>query len=86
MTYTGDFHDRLSTAELIDAAIAHDAANPYVLALADRLQAALAALDDLEDERRAARGLPSLAQIRARRAKVIDLRTRAPITQRGTNA
>lgn len=86
MTHAADFHDDLSPAELIDAALAHDAASPYVVALADRLQAALAALDDLEDERRAARGLPSCAQIRARQAKVIDLRTRAPITQRGINA
>lgn len=86
MTCNTDFHDELTDAALIDAALAHDSENPYVLALADRLQAALAALDELDDERRAVRDLPSLAQIRARRAKVIDLRTRAPITQRGANA
>lgn len=86
MTLDADFHDELSTADLIDAALTHDAGNPYVLALADRLQAALAALDDLDDDRRAVRGLPSLAKIRARQAKVIDLRTRAPITHGGTNA
>lgn len=46
MTCNADFHDELTTADLIDAALAHDSENPYVLALADRLQAALAALQD----------------------------------------